>query len=86
MQVEKNASIYRHRYEATICHTHTDLKDLCRKRKLLFLIAGLCHMQVEKNASIYRHRYEATICHTHTDLKDLCRKRKLLFLIAGTSM
>ena len=40
MQVEKNASIYRHRYEATICHTHSDLKDLCRKRKLLFLIGG----------------------------------------------
>ena len=40
MQVEENASIYRQRYEATICHTHSDLKDLCKKRKLLFLIGG----------------------------------------------
>ena len=36
MQVEKNASIYRQRYEATICHTHSDLKDFCRKRNLCF--------------------------------------------------
>ena len=40
MQEEKNASTYRYRYEAAICHTHWDLKDLSRKLKPLFLIGG----------------------------------------------